>query len=232
MRTLVGKSMPFPPDPLGEIFRLRRFDRRAALVGSRPQRLFDQGVGHLVDLARRIDDEQIDRADVPAGSHGWTDREDRSAHDVTPQFGDEDGGVGQEDELSKQIGRCRLARDTRAQPVAAQCDETVDVRDPGRSDPVVHALVCSHEGRTGRRVFADRTGGACNAPEIFPGGERPVLQSVRRALSYDIASAATCASPGAGSSSLRRHAPQSCISVSSTSPEARWNGERGRTGVG
>jgi len=172
MRTLLDKSMSLPPGPLGGIAWLRRLDRRAALVCSRSQRLFEERVGDLIDLARRIDDEQIDRADIAAGSDGWTDRENRAAHDVTPPFGDEDGRMGQEDELPKQIGRFGLSGGAGAQPIAAQGDETIDVRDPGRSDPVVQ-LVCSLEVRAGADsirpaptgadrapVLADRTGGS------------------------------------------------------------------------
>jgi hypothetical protein len=216
MRTLIGKSVTLPAGPLGGVTWLRRFDPRAALVCCRPDRLFDEAVGHVIDVGRRVDDEEVDGADVPAGPDGWADREDRAAEDVTPPLGDEDGCMRQEDELSKQIGRSGLSGDARPQPIAAQGDETIDVRDPGRSDRVVHALVCSLEVRNRRRLPSTRPGagasltargGARNAPVTFPGGERPVLQSVRRALSYVIASAATCALPGAVLSHRRRNAP-------------------------
>jgi hypothetical protein len=166
MRTLIGKSVTLPPGPLGGVTRPRRFDRRATLVCSRPQRLFDEGVGHLVDLARRIDDQEIDGADVAAGPDRWADREDRAAEDVTPPFGDEDGCVRQEDELSKQIGGGGLSGDAAPQLIAAQRDETIDVRDPGRSDPVVHALVCSLEVRTGADLIRPAPTGADRGPML------------------------------------------------------------------
>jgi len=62
----------------------------------------------------------------------------------------------QEDELSQQIGRSGLSGDGGPQPIAAQGDETIDVRDPGRSDRVVHALVCSLEVRNWRQLPSTR----------------------------------------------------------------------------
>ena len=95
--------------------------------------------------------------------------------------------------------------------IAAQRDDAVDVRDPGRSDPVLHAPVCSLDAGGARPIAEvvstvadltcrarDRTGRACDALETIPGRERPALQSVRRSLSYAIASAATCAPPEVG----------------------------------
>ena len=104
MRTLIDKSVTLPAGPLGGVTWLRRFDPRATLVCCRPYRLFDEAVGHVIDVGRRVDDEEIDGADVAAGSNGWADREDRAAEDFTPPLGDEDGCMRQEDELSKQIG--------------------------------------------------------------------------------------------------------------------------------
>jgi len=47
----------------------------------------------------------------------------------------------QEDELAQEVGGVELAGRTTAQPIAAQRDEAVDVRDAGRSDPVLHEPV-------------------------------------------------------------------------------------------
>lgn len=156
MRTLIGKSVTLPAGPLGGVTWLWRFDRRTALVGCRPDRLFDEAVGHVIDIGRRVDDEEIDGADVTAGPDGWADREDRAAQDVTPPLGDEDGCMRQEDELSKQVGWGGLSGDAAPQLIAAQGDETIDVRDPGRSDRVVHALVCSLEVRNRRQLPSTR----------------------------------------------------------------------------
>src|SRR5204862_8102524 len=93
----------------------------------------------------------------------------------------------------------------------AQRDEGFDIRDAGRSDPVLHAAGFSLTVGGATRFLAvvptvaDRTAGfagpredACCASVSIQGRERPVLQSVRRSLSYVIASAATCAPPEVG----------------------------------
>jgi len=56
--------------------------------------------------------------------------------------------------------------------------------------------------------FADSHGRTRGARQnIIPGRERPALQSVRRSLSYVIASAATCAPPEVGFLRTARNAP-------------------------
>src|SRR6185369_15354636 len=57
-----------------------RWDRWAG--GPRPKCLLDEELGDRVAVARRIEDEEIDRADVTAGLHGWADRQDGATHDL------------------------------------------------------------------------------------------------------------------------------------------------------
>ena len=61
-------------------------------------------------------------------------------------------------------------------------------------------------------------------PEIIPGRERPALQSVRRPLSYAIASAATCAPLGAAFD-LRSFARTEFASHPSFDPESKYLGQ-------
>src|SRR3990172_10681831 len=61
------ESLSFPPGPLGGVVRPRRLDGRAALVGSRSQRLLEERLGYVVRVHGRCDDEEIDGADVAAG---------------------------------------------------------------------------------------------------------------------------------------------------------------------
>ena len=58
-------------------------------------------------------------------------------------LGDEDGRVGQEHELAQEVRGAERAGRAVTQAIAAQCDECLDVGDPGRSDPVLHAPGCS-----------------------------------------------------------------------------------------
>src|SRR6185369_17222733 len=119
---------------------LADLDRGAALVGGRPKRLLDEELGDRVAVARRIEDEEIDRADVAAGLHGWADRQDGATHDLPTSLGDEDARVREEDELAEHVSGVELADAGRPQRLAAKRDEAVDVRDPGCSRRVVHPL--------------------------------------------------------------------------------------------
>jgi len=84
---------------------------------------------------------EIDRADVAAGADRGANREDRAARELPPLLRDDDAGVGQEDQLAQDVSGVELAGGAVAEPAAAQRDESVDVRDPGRSDPVLHEPV-------------------------------------------------------------------------------------------
>src|SRR6266516_4026462 len=65
-RTLIFESEAFPAGPLRRVVRLRRLDRRAALVRGRSKGLLDERLGHVIGIGRRIDDQQVDRPDVAA----------------------------------------------------------------------------------------------------------------------------------------------------------------------
>src|SRR5919112_1524032 len=192
---LGAETESLPPGPFGGIVGLGSLDGGAALVGGRPNGLLDEEIRDRVDVTLGIRDEEIDRADVAAGSDGRTDREDRAARDLPPLLRDEDAGMGQEDELAQDVSGVELAGHAVAHPVAAQCDEAVDIRDPSWPDPVLHEPVLAPcvgrrqpDARVVRRTARGR---ACDRSVTNPGGGRPVLQSVRRSLSYGIASAAT-----------------------------------------
>jgi len=169
VRTLIGESLALPASPLRWVVRQWGFDRGTALVRGRSKGLAEKLRGHLVRLGRRIDDEEIDRADEAAGSNRWTDRQDGAADEVTPSLRDEDRCVRQEDQLAQEIGCRRLTGRTIAQPVAAHCDDSIDVGDPGRSDPVLHAPVCSLEVRIG----AEPIGFVSDLGRPLPGSAEP-----------------------------------------------------------
>jgi len=98
-----------------------------------------------------VDDQEIDRADVPTRHDRWTKGQDGPTHDVALGFGDEDAGLRQIDELTKQIrGRKRPCTTIHRNVIAAQRDKPIDVRDTSCSDQVFHA-----EGSylAGRRPF-------------------------------------------------------------------------------
>src|SRR5829696_8029932 len=142
-RLSVDESLALPARVLCRIVRLRRLDRRTSLVGRRPEALLDEAVAHGVRFARRVDDEQVDGSDVAPSANRWSDREDGAADDPAPRFRDEDGGVRQEDQLPQEVRGAKRAGRAVTQAVAAEGDECLDVRDPGRSDPVLHAPGCS-----------------------------------------------------------------------------------------
>src|SRR6185503_2823981 len=219
-RLLVLESLALPALELCRCLRHRRLDRRTTLVARRLEAFLDEACAHGVRCARRVDDEQIDDPDVAAGANRGSDREHGAADDVPLALGNQDGGVREEDELAEHIGGAERTGRTVSQAIAAQCDESLDVGDAGRSDPVLHAAGCSLTVGGAVRFLAvvatvaDQTAGFAGPREdarcasvSFPGRERPALQSVRRSLSYVIASAATCAPPEVGFLRTARNAP-------------------------
>src|SRR6185369_9273022 len=244
-RLLVLESLALPALELCRCLRHRRLDRRTALVARRLEALLDEACAHGVQCARRVDDEQIDDPDVAAGANRGSDREHGAADDVPLALGNQDGGVREEDELAEHIGGAERTGRTVGQAVAAQCDESLDVGDAGRSDPVLHEAGCSLTVGGAVRFLAvvatvaDQTAGFAGPREdarcasvSIPGRERPALQSVRRSLSYVIASAATCAPPEVGfCAPAAPHPPSShpaiTVRVDPTPPahrEAEWQG--------
>src|SRR5690349_10283317 len=142
-RLLVLESLALPALQLCRILRLGRLDRRTALVARRLEALLDEACAHGVRCARRVDDEQIDDPDVAAGANRGSDREHGAADDVPLALRNQDGGVREEDELAEHIGGAERTGRTVSQAIAAECDESLDVGDAGRSDPVLHAAGCS-----------------------------------------------------------------------------------------
>ena len=142
-RLSVDESLALPARVFRRIVRLRRLDRRTSLVGRRSEALLDEAVAHGFRFARRVDDEQVDGSDVATCANRRSDREDGAPHEVATPLGDEHGRVGEEDQLAQEVSGAKRAGRAVTQAIAAECDECLDVGDPGRSDPVLHALRCS-----------------------------------------------------------------------------------------
>src|SRR5262245_31874756 len=195
-RLLVLESLALPALHLCRVLRLGRLDRRTTLVARRLEAFLDEACAHGVRCARRVDDEQIDDSDVPAGANRGPDREHGAADDVPLALGNQDGGVRQEHELAQDVSGTERAGRAIGQAIAAQRDESLDIGDAGRSDPVLHAGGCSQiwsealpDSSLSSRPWPTRPPGsrtaredACCASEMLPARERPALQSVRRSL--------------------------------------------------
>src|SRR5215210_5127866 len=138
-RLRVNESLALPARMFCRVVRLRRLDRRTSLVGRRSEALLDEAVAHGVRFARRVDDEQVDGSDIAPAANRRPDREDCAADEVAPAFGDQDGGVWQEDQLAEEVRGTQRAGRAITKAFAAEGDECLDVRDPGRSDRVLHA---------------------------------------------------------------------------------------------
>src|SRR5215217_311778 len=137
-RLPVYESLALPALVLCRIVRRRRLDRRTSLVRRGAQAFLDEAIAHGIRFARRVDDEQVDGPDIAARPDRWPDGEHRTADDRPPMFGDEHGGVRQEDELAEDVGCPEPTGRAVAQAIAAERDECLDVGDLGRSDPVLH----------------------------------------------------------------------------------------------
>src|SRR6478672_9417169 len=142
-RHVVLESLALPALQLCRVVRLRRLDRRTSLVASRLEALLDEACAHGIRCARRVDDEQIDDTDIAARANRGPDREHGAADDVPLALGNQDGGVRQEHELAQHVSGAERAGRAIGKPIAAQRDEGFDIRDAGRSDPVLHAAGCS-----------------------------------------------------------------------------------------
>src|SRR5438552_2623889 len=68
-RLLVPESLALPAFQLCRVFRHLRLDRRTTLVACRLEALLDEACAHGVRCARRVDDEQVDGADIAAGAN-------------------------------------------------------------------------------------------------------------------------------------------------------------------
>src|SRR6185503_12867490 len=171
-RLLVLESLALPALQLCRVLRLGRLDRRTTLVARRLEAILDEACAHGIRCARRVDDEQVDDADVATGANRGPDREHGATDDVPLALGNQDGGVRQEDQLAQHVSGAERAGRTIGQAIAAQRDESLDVGDAGRSDPVLHAgrfspttsealpipsVVATVADQTAG--FADRTGG-------------------------------------------------------------------------
>ena len=102
----------FQPVQLIRIVRLRDLDDCAALVACGPEHLLEEGVGHVVDVVTRVDQQEVDGADVAAGADGRPEGEHRPTDQFASLFGHEDAGLRQVDQLAKEIRgdqRTRLA---------------------------------------------------------------------------------------------------------------------------
>src|SRR5688500_1813821 len=143
-RLLVREPLALPARMLRRIVRLRRLDRRTSLVGRRSEAFLDEAVAHGFRFARRVDDEQVDGPDIPTGANRGPDREDGTADDVPLGLRNDDRGVGQEDQLAHEGRGSQWAGRGVTASIAREGDKSLDSRDPGRSDPVFHALWCSH----------------------------------------------------------------------------------------
>jgi hypothetical protein len=186
------------------------FDDGAPLVAGGPEQFLEQGCGDALRVVLPVDHQEIDRADVTAGSNGWPEREDRATDDDTLRLRDDNARLREIDELAHQIGRSERALATvDLHRIIAQGDEPVDVRDTGCSDQVFHAVGSNLAGfgdqaldrvrsRRHRGPRSARWRQAMDRSRRAQGCGRPVLHSGRRWVIYGIASAATCAPPGCG----------------------------------
>lgn len=133
--------MTIPAGPLGRVVRLRGLDGDAALVLRRAKDFADQHVRDALGVMPRIDNEQVNRAHEPAGPDGRPESEHRPADDLAPRFGDEDRGLGQEDQLAQEVRgverACGIASAEGAQGLVAKCNEPIDVRDTCCPDRVL-----------------------------------------------------------------------------------------------
>ena len=115
-------------------------DGGAALVPGGAQDFFDEDVDDGVDVVVGIAHKQIDRPDEAAGADRRPEGQDGRPDDRPMRFDHEHGRLRQIHELAEQIRRdergvtgglrCRLG---------AQRDESIDIRDPSRSNLVIHA---------------------------------------------------------------------------------------------
>ena len=141
MRAKVDETAFLPPGPLGGIVWSRRLDGRATLVGSRPEGLHEEDLHHRVCICAGSNRQEIDRADVTAGSNGGTDRENRAARNFPTSLGDEDARVGKVDQLTEHVRSVQgSSRPTIADLIAAERDKSVDIGDSSCSDRVIHAV--------------------------------------------------------------------------------------------
>src|SRR4051812_8667006 len=79
VRTGFAETHPLPAGIGLSVVRPFGFDDGAALVAGRPDQFLQQRLGDPVDVVLRVDDQEVDVADVAAGSNGWPEREDRAS---------------------------------------------------------------------------------------------------------------------------------------------------------
>ena len=179
------------------------------LLLRRPEQLLERSLGDAFDVVARIDDQEVDRPDVAAGTDGRPEREDRAARrSCRCVSATSDARLRKVDELPQQVrGVERVAADRhRRGPSAHERDDALDVGDPCRPNLVFHAdgLDLAQDGDPRLEIGAGgraRPGPASGAAPgrasarrtrpATPGRTTPVLHSGRRRLIYGIASAAT-----------------------------------------
>ena len=87
-----------------------------------------------------IDDQEVDGPDEAAGDDRRTQGEHRPTYDVSLRLGDDDTGLREVDELTKEVrGTERSSATVAIDGRAAKGDEPIDIRDTGCSDQVFHA---------------------------------------------------------------------------------------------
>ena len=140
-------------------------DGDTALVPGRAQDLLDECVGDRVHIVARVDDQEVDGAHEAAGPDRRPQGEDGHADDRPSDLGDEDARLGDVDELPEQVrGDQRAVAGGLRHRLGAQCDEPIDVRDPSRSNLMIHADGCDLARYRRRRCEHKRSGSDRDGP--------------------------------------------------------------------
>ncbi|HEY4188863.1 MAG TPA: hypothetical protein VGM28_00450 [Candidatus Limnocylindrales bacterium] len=140
MRLGLIEAHPLPAFERRVVIGPRGLDDGAALVAGRPEQFLEKRLGDAICVVLRVDDEEVDRADVTAGPNGWTEREDRAPDDDALRFRDDDARLREIDQLAHQVRHAeRAVAAAHLHGTVAQGDDPIDVRDARHSDQVFHA---------------------------------------------------------------------------------------------
>src|SRR6266550_2650129 len=138
-RTGFSEAHPLPAGKGCRVVRPLGLDHATALVAGRSKQLLEECLGDAVGIVFGIDDQEVDRADVPPGPDGRSEREDPATDHEAPYLRDDDARLRHVDQLAHEIGRPEWTVATvRADRVVTQGDDAIDVRDTGCSDQVFH----------------------------------------------------------------------------------------------